>query len=211
MAATDVLTLDRAKDARGYSEADGQYDELLEGFVGYVSSYLDRVCGPIVQRPVVAEFVPSGGGPWLQVDQRPVAAVTAVVLHVAGSSEALTAETPTAAGDYLAERWCVDPAGLLSGRLFYRSSFSPALWPAGTAEVSYTAGRYPSTVDVQGTRFEAAAQILLAWLWHAQSLQATQAGPYDVPYPSFPTEIPGSVRELLAGDVKPEYRAERVA
>lgn len=199
-AVTDVISLDRAKEALGTSLVDPSRDGRLAAMVTAASQYLDEHVGPVVQRTITDEDVPvSSQNGWVQVRFRPVASFSSVVSYAAGAATTLTAETPTVAGTYLAERWPGSPSGLLSGRLRYRLGFMDACWPywTGVVRASYVAGRFVDTAAAEPTRYGVACQLLVQWMWQSQTLQVAQAGEFDVPFPSFPANPPASVRALL--------------
>ena len=111
MAATDVLTLEAAKEVCYRSAGDTRDDVLLAAMVTALSDRLDRACGPIVQRAVAGEAHDGGCG-HIQLRLEPVASVTSIVEWHRGAQETLTAESNMAAGGYLLTPWTVpDPAG----------------------------------------------------------------------------------------------------
>lgn len=202
MAATDVLSLSRAKRALSIGDGSTQFDDTVSAYVGAVSSWLDRACGPVVRRNVT-ETVDGSAGCVVTLRNAPYSSFTTVTEYVGSTPTVLTAETVGVTGDYLVESFHVpDPAGLLAGRLRRRSGMWDRPWACGVRNVTVVAvaGRYATTAALVGTRFDRAAQLLLKHLWQAETLNVATSGDYDVPTPSFPRTMPLIVRQLLGAD-----------
>ena len=212
LAATDVISLDRAKDALGHSAGDPTQDALLAAYITAASREMDRRYGPVIARSVTERLdggVPNARtGSWLagrssriRCRYWPLISVTSVTEYTSGTSAVLTAETASASGDYLAELWDDPelPAGL-SGWLVRRRGFQDAWWATGRQNVTVvtSAGRFASTAAAQGSRWERAAEVVLRWWWHAQDLGVAAAGSFEVPSLAFPTSWPNFVDQLLS-------------
>lgn len=197
MAATDVLTLEAAKEVCYRSAGDTRDDTLLAAMVTALSDRLDRACGPIVQRAVASEAHDGGCG-HIQLRLEPVSAVSSVVEWHRGSQETLTAETNMAAGGYLLCPWSVpDPAGLYSGRVERRTGWGPHTFRAGRGNVvvSYTAGRYADADALAGTRFGELARLAIGYLWRRRDVRM------DADWSAFfPATIPQIWRQLAGAD-----------
>lgn len=215
MAATDIISLSRAKDALGQSFSDPSQDDLLQAYVTAVSRELDRRFGPVIVRTVTEHLdggVPNARtGSWLagrssriRCRYWPVTSITSVTEYTAGVGTVLTAETASSSGDYLAETW-EDPAlpDLLSGWLGRRRGWQDSWWATGRRNVTVvsSAGRYATTLAAQDSRWERAAEIVLRWWWHAQDMNIASAGSFDVPSLSFPTTWPQIVDQMLSDSV----------
>lgn len=154
MAATDILTEAEAKRAVSHSSATGDVLAEIVQMNSQVADDFDRLCGAVVVRTVTDELH-DGVGTRLFLRQPPIASVTSVTEYVSGSGTALTLESVTVAGGYLAD--------LNSGFLERRSSWLPMEW-AGRVAVTYTAGRYASTAAVAaGWKGKAAAALRRKW------------------------------------------------
>lgn len=198
---TDVLTLDATKRAIRAALNTSVQDDRYEGLITGASQWLDRMCGPVVRRTVTEYH--DGGQPWIWMRACPLSSITSVAEYVAGTSTTVTAESVSAAGGYLAEAdSTLEPAGLLTGRLWRRYSFAEYRWASGRGNIAVTAvaGRYATTAAVAGSRFEQAALILVKWLAQTYATQVAQPGGYDVPFPATPRTVPLAVQQLLAED-----------
>lgn len=148
--------------------------EVLAAMNVAVARRLDRLCGPIVQRPVVGERHRRRVDTiWLRYGPAPIDSVVV---------------EPDVDWDPLP--WGPDPAltAAIEGRFH-------------DVALDYTAGRYESTDKVDG-RFKEAARLMIRNLWRSETQAVVQVGEYDVPSINFPTyAVPRAVRELLRDDV----------
>ena len=201
--ATDLLSIEDALDAVRLSQSNTVHVDRLEGYVTAISNAVDELVGPVVARTVTGERQPGGcSAVWLR--RTPVLSVSTVKVWSGGVSTTLTAETLSAAGDYLAEQDPDDPTRL-SGVLLRRSSWSSMLWECGTVEVTYSAGRYANTAAVAGTRFHTAAVQALKNMWQGDVDSTAVLNEYDQPVSAFPASaLPRGVRDLLADQI--QYR-----
>lgn len=203
MAATDVITLERAKRAVGLAIVDTSKDDLLQAYVGAVSQRLDDACGPVIRRTITGE-AHDGGGCTITLRYRPVYSVTSVTEYLTGTATVLTAEGNTVEGTYQLEPWQgAEVVGLHSGRIHRRvAGWAGGYYPggAGNVLVTYVAGRYATTADAQDSKFEQAARILLKFFWQAELMGTASVGEYDVPTTAFARVEPPIVRELLASE-----------
>lgn len=153
----DVITADEAKAALNIQalDWDSGWDSELEAVVTAASRLLDSVYGPIVKRTITDERH-AGRGDVLALRYRPVLSVTTVKEYKGGVATTLTAETELAAGGYRIE--------LSSGRIYRRSSWQPYPFGDQSAVVTYVAGRYNTTTDVD-RKFRVAAKIAVVHLW----------------------------------------------
>ena len=201
MAATDILTVTRAKEVLGTAMGDPRRHLLLDSMVTAVSEHIDRLAGPVVRRTITGETHYGVCGRSFRLNYSPVHSVTSLAEWRAGTSTALTAETTSVAGGYLLEPyWQTDPAGVYSGVVYRRRSWGYDRWDSDVV-VSYVAGRYEDTEAAQDTRFGQAAAVLLRFFWQSELFSVGTVGEYDVPVASFPRTVPRVVRELLAADI----------
>lgn len=201
MAATDIITVDRAKDVLGTAKGDPRRHGLLDTLVTSVSEYIDRLVGPVVRRTITGEVHHGVSGRSFRLNYAPVVSVSSLAEWRSGTATVLTGETNLAAGGYLLEpHWRTDPAGVYSGVVYRRTGFGWDRWDSDVV-VTYVAGRYATTEAAQDTRFGHAAGVLLRFFWQSELFGVGQVGEYDVPVSSFPRTIPRVVRELLAADI----------
>ena len=207
MAATDIVSVERAKQALDLSPADVRKSDVLATAITAVSQLIDDVAGPIVHR-TVTDVLDSPPGTRLHLTLAPVASITSVKVYDSGTLETLTAETLTTAGGYLADLHNrIDPdrtTARASQVLRRRSSWSDQSWDQGTRiEVVYVAGRYATTAACAGSRFELAAMLALKSSWRAWEQSAVQVAPgeFVVPAGFFPSfTLPDAALELIARD-----------
>lgn len=201
MAATDVLTLAKAKAAVGASASSSVNDALIADYVTAVSEFLDQKCGPIVRRTVTETL--HGGDTFVRMANAPIYSFTSVTEYAGSGARVLTRETPGVVGDYVADPFpSTDPPGLYSGRLWRRAGFGASWFSRGDSNVVVVAvaGRYADTAAASSSRFGRAAVILLKHLYAAERQNVAQVGEYDVPAVTFPRTMPFIVRQMLASD-----------
>jgi hypothetical protein len=196
---TDVLTLEEAKRALNVSLSDSYSDDELAQVVSAASQWLDEVVGPVVRRTITNEAHQSPSGTvWLR--HRPVSSISTVTEWSAGGATVLTSETASTAGTYLAD--------LSAGTLRRRSGWGDVWWNATSVVVTYTAGRFADTADVDA-RFKEAAVVMLQHLWQSRGAAPT-AGVFGAedsqafggqPYSA--QGVVKKVRSLLSGDWVP--------
>lgn len=160
----DVLTLPEGRRALNKDETNTENDDLIAEQITAVSRRLDARCGPVVQREIEAELI-DGDTPAISLAHRPVASITLV--REAYGSDVQTI-TPVGFGEdtgtgYRALRWAQDPS-LLSGAL---QRLGGGYWACGV-EVTYIAGRYETTEDVDA-RFKSCAASILRRLWKREA------------------------------------------
>lgn len=141
MATTDVLTEGEALAALP-GIGGGKEAEILI-YNSAVSEALDRLCGPIVQRPVTEIH---DGGTSIVLDHTPVGALTSVAERVGLTSTAIDIDTLASSGRVIERPYSRFAAG------------------ARSLTVTYTAGRYATTEDVSAT-FKLAARLWLQSIW----------------------------------------------
>jgi hypothetical protein len=199
MATTDWISSDEGKLALNIPVADTTFNAELAVYISAVSQRLDQLAGAAVTRTVTAEAHDSDGGPFIQLNYRPVTAVTSVTEYTGTTARVLAAETNAAktAYDYLLDGEV--------GWLRRRASGSDALFPVGRGNVviTYTAGRAANTAAV-AERFKLAASIYLSHLWRREQGAGTATfGAFEGEggIPSF--GIPNVIRDLLANEIMP--------
>ena len=201
MAATDILTVQRAKEVLGTALGDPRRHQLLDSMVHAVSEHIDRLAGPVVRRTITGETHHGVSGRSFRLNYAPVHSVTSLAEWRAGTATVLTGETSLAAGGYLLEpHWQTDPSGVYSGVVTRRVGFGWGRWDSDVV-VTYVAGRYETTEEAQETRFGQAASVLLRFFWQSELFSVGTVGEYDVPVASFPRTIPRVVRELIGADI----------
>lgn len=184
----DILTLEEARTAIGASLSQS-YDDALELMVTAVSSRVDDLCGPVVNR-TVTERHEAYGCYALIPRSLPVSSFTSVTEYVGGTGTVLTAETDTAAGTYLWEQNLVRR----------RQSFRPA-WFKGRVKLVYVSGRAADT-DAVPERFKQAAKIIVAHMWRQEMGSGNQTFGADGEIRVASFSIPNRAMELLADDVR---------
>lgn len=189
MSATDILSLEEARAAIN-TPLNSTYDDALEVLVTAVSTRLDELCGPVVNRTVTERH--DATGCWSLIPYTlPVYSFTSVTEYRSGTGTDLTAEDDTTAGEYLWER----------NILRRRNSFLPYTFQ-GRVKLVYVAGRAADTESVP-SRFKQAAQIIVAHIWRQENGSGNQTFGSDgeAPYrASF--SIPNRAMELLAGEMR---------
>ena len=162
----DVLTLVEGKEAINITRDD--QNDVVARHITAVSRLLDRECGPIVQRTVTAE-VHDDPGAAVSLRYAPVASIGTV-------REAFPGEVTTldvcGFGDSI-DGYYAEPdfrgGTLLSGSILRRRLGVAGDWSRGVqVEVTYTAGRYATTEDVDA-RFKDCAGSILRRLWKREA------------------------------------------
>jgi hypothetical protein len=185
---TDIITLGEAKKALKINDGTTTFDDQLRMYVTAVSDTLDDFYGPVVYRTVTDE-VHAGGRSLIFLNEWPVASITAVTEYASGTATTLAAETATAStgSDYLLD-------ASRGYALVRRSSWSDAVFAASSVKVTYVAGRYATTADVDA-RWKLAAQITLRHWWRPEESVGTDtfgaipAAGGDIPTFAFPRVV----------------------
>jgi hypothetical protein len=186
----DVVTVDECAAAlNGIDVDDGQ----LPRYVTAVSRRIDGVCGPVVVRDVTDERH-DGGHRTVLLKQTPVLLIDDVTEHRNGVAVTIAGEEDDTlpVDGYVIDR----QTGLL-----YRSASGCARnwWPGlANIKVSYSAGRYTTTNDVDD-RFRSAAVMMIRHLWLAD--QGVGSDMYGSP--TVPFAVPNAVIDMLRDDLRP--------
>lgn len=202
-AAHDLLTFQEALEA--INQPTVAHQDQLEQFVSGISSRVDALCGPVVQRTVTDERH-NGGRKRVFLDLAHAASVTSVSEWANGTETVLTEETLSTQPD---DAWLLDNAGAYSF-IWRRSSGSDMIFAVGRRNVvvAYTAGRHADTASVDEA-FKTAGSAVLRRLWkREQSSWAHTPDFFDDtenPRPSltFFKAVDPMVRELLADELLP--------
>lgn len=224
MAATDVISLDRAKAFLTIAPTDPTANVRLQGYISSISQQMDEHCGPVVGRTATDRLdgTPTMGDGFIHYPSwqatlwptaraistrlSPVVSVTSITETSDQTSTVLTAETTGVAGDYLLEPWqgSLATLGLYSGVIYRRRALADSYWAAGRQNITvvYTAGRYANTAAAQDTKFEQAAATWLRFMWSEQNANVGPVGQFTTPYPSYPAQMPNVVRQILFGEWK---------
>lgn len=197
----DVIDLDTALEAINMTGSGADHGVAIERFITSVSRALDALCGPIVARSVQQTFylpnttvILHDWVSWGMARNNAEQDVTALVEYQSGTGTTLTGETLTVSGDYL----------VVDGIIARRSGFSSISWK-GPIAVTYTAGRYATTADVDPLFIDAAAKILAReWPQYA-SAWSRGAGVFDAPEGSlgFFRSVEPVVDQWLADERRP--------
>jgi len=204
--ANDLLTLPEAKAAVGGASAETGRDALYERAVTAITTAIEDVAGPVLNRTITAEQQRTNGNT-VRLDHWPISAFTTVAQYDAvGTSTALTAETYNTkpANGYRPHR-VTQGTGIYNGTIERRATNSGANFPTdGTLLVTYTAGRYAALTDPGAQRFKLAATLTLKNTWRAFESTVITDGDYDLPFQSFPSKflIPDAALELLGDDLR---------
>lgn len=165
----DILTLDEAKTAINMRGSNIDHHDELEQDITAISRLIDSECGPVVQRTVTAE-VHAGDLPVVTTRLSPVAAIGTV--RESQTGDITTLESSGFGGTisgYFAEPYWNGGGTLLSGVIQRRYLGVSGEWPTGAeVEVTYTAGRYPTTETVDA-RFKACAAAVLQRFWKGEA------------------------------------------
>jgi hypothetical protein len=193
MASTlNLLTLPEAKAAVTNNAGDTN-DDLLAAYITGVSKFLDRICGPVVQRDITGELK-DGGHNLVFLNYRPVVSVAAVTEYCGASPTELTERV---LGEALpAQGFILRKAG---GWLSRTSAGSPAAFAFGTQNVTvdYTAGRFTDTADVDEL-FKRAAGLVLSNIYRREHGRGTNPdGLLGATY-----MLPNAAKALLADDLQ---------
>lgn len=179
----DLLTLDEAKAV--LNPRTTAKDNRIEMKITAASRILDGLCGPIVYRTVTDELHQSPSSAlWLY--ENPVVSITNVKEWSSGVATALTAETHEVAGGYRFDTRL--------GTIARRSSWHDSFWSSDYVTVTYVAGRYATTADVDALFKEACAEILRVAFKREQGAGTDTYG--DIP--DLPLGVPNGVRRDLA-------------
>ncbi|MEB3367415.1 hypothetical protein [Saccharopolyspora mangrovi] len=215
MAVLDVLTLSEAKTSLNIRDAVTQNDVELAGFITAASKRLDWLIGPVVRRQLISELH-SGGGEHVFLKFYPVFSVQTVTEFKRDEAAGLVlaAETNLSRPDeaYQTHQYATG-GGLLADRISRRSSagtFSNrrARWAPGeeNVEVSYTAGRFDVTANVEPL-YKQGAALILQNMWRGQQDSTGGLGEFDVPQNNFPRwAVPRAVVQLFQDEIQQPKR-----
>lgn len=201
MATLDLLSLAEAKLALNLSGTT-VHDAELPAWITASSLMLDDKVGPVVRRTITGELRP-GGAALLTTVLYPVTSFTTVTEYLDTVGTVLTRETNVSKPDsaYFAEPYAPDPT-LFSGVLRRRSAGSNQRFAAGSSnvEITYVAGRFPTTATVD-ERFKSAGRLILSNLWNSQRPNLAQVGEFEIPQGNYPRfAVPNAVKEMLFAD-----------
>ena len=202
----DVLTLAEAKEAVNLTGTIKGEAELIR-WTTAVSLRLDELVGPVVRRSVTDEL--DGGDRQAYLSTYPVHEVASVTEYDrSGVDTALTQETNAAKPDdgWRLPRYSVNST-LYGNELQRRAAGHSTDFAEGEGNVvvTYTAGRFESTADVD-QRFKEAAGLMLRSVWRSEQESTGQVGEFDVPMLSFPkVVVPKAVRDMFPGELQDHY------
>lgn len=169
----DLLTVPEAKAAVGLAQTNVDQDEYLRTLVTAVSAQIDQLCGPVRTRTVTSELH-DGGYDWIRLRKFPVYSITTVTEYTSTSAQTLTAETNAAktATNYLHDGTA---ATIHSGLVRRRANNGDSCFADGrrNIEVTYVAGRHPST-EVVAAKFKQACAMMLRTVWVGEQASGTQ-------------------------------------
>lgn len=190
-----------AKLALNIQSGDTAQDTELAAYITAVSRRLDELCGAIVKRTITAEEYPGGTGSiylrWAPVSPNATTTITSVSEYSSGTATALAAETLTVSTGY---DFRFDAT---QGTLTRRSSWGDSTFGSQRVVVTYAAGRYAATANVD-PKFKTAAAIMLAQLWRKEQGvggSATFGVQSESGVPTF--SVPNAVLELLGDELRP--------
>ena len=194
-APNDILTLSEAKAAIN-SLNTTIHDAELPGIITGLSTRLDGLIGPVVQRPAI-EFH-DGGKPEVFLYLYPVMSVMQVTEYDGTDMNNLAAEVAGIEIDdcYLIDRYSVDPI-LYGNRLRRRNSGYDGEFPKGrqNVRVEFAAGRYSST-DTVAEHYKLGARLMLINYWRSQLETNVATGEFDLPSLGYPRyTVPKAVRD----------------
>lgn len=193
MAATDLLTLEEAREALGIGRGDTSMDTMLGIAVEAVTTAIVDRCGPVVSSGTIVEEH-NGGMPWVYLRNAPVRSITEVVEYDGTTAATLTAETNTSKPG---NAYKLD-AARNSGKLWRRSGGASYFYPVGLGNVvvTYTPGRCDAGT-IPAVFQQAAVAVLTNW-WAMYERSADTYGDFDVPRSRFPRfAFPNSAKQLL--------------
>ena len=198
MATYDLLTLTEARDALSQDPLSTGDEEILKGYITAISTRLDEVCGPIVQRTITDELH-DGGNSRIWLKNTPVVSITTITEYSDTTGTVLTEQTPTVHTDYNYIKTL--STGLItrtqSGAYTY---FEPGV---NNIKVTYVAGRYENTNEVAAL-FKIAAGAFLAHVWKMNKGMGSDIyGSYDAGTPIITFALPKRVIDLLGTEIKP--------
>ncbi len=206
--ALDVLLLSEAKGILAIS--DTSEDVQVARVVTALSRKLDHLVGPVVTRTIsneIHEFATYRD--WdtrdtIEFDFCPVSQIITVTNYLGTTPTVLDSQTAgtSPSNGYYAETYKPD-SSLLSGIITRKTGLYP--YPFGDlVAVTYIAGRYTSTTNVDA-RFKEAAGVMLRNSWRAYQQSTAPYGQFDVPQQTFPGfGVPNYVLEILSDEIKPQ-------
>lgn len=202
---TDVLTFLEAKRAVNLDTTNTDGSELLTTLITAVSTQLDELCGPVVNRTITTE-THDGGSTMILLRYLPVSSITTVTEYSGTIATTLTAETNTTktTSNYLH----VGTTGrLASGRVVRRSNNCDATFAIGrrNIEVTYVAGRAATTAAVPA-KFKQAAAMMLRNVWVSEQASGSETfGAFtdQAPNPLLGPGLLNKVVALLEGEMLP--------
>lgn len=205
MAVEDLLAIDEARSAVNLPSGATQQDGELKRYLTGLSRRVDDLCGPVVIRTITDEEH-DGGVHRIWLRKSPADSVTSVSEWLNTTETALTAETRASqpADAYLHGH---------TGPLHFirrRNTGSDARFPTGRQNVlvTYEAGRYASTADVDEL-FKLTAASILRRIWKREASSWSQSTDFvtdtegATPQRSFFRVVDPMIKEFLADELLP--------
>jgi hypothetical protein len=193
MATDDVLTSDEARLALSRGPLDTDQQDLVDAMNTAVSQRLDDAVGKIVQGTISGELH-NGGCQQLYLRYSPVVSVVQVVEYDGTTAGTLTAESNTSKPT---SGYVINPT---NGRLGRRSENEDDRFPTGydNVRVTYVAGRFAETADVDEIFKQAARLTLKSW-WRMYENSTATFNEFESPMAHIPTfTVPKAAKQLLA-------------
>jgi hypothetical protein len=193
MATDDVLTSDEARLALSRGPLDTDQQDLVDAMNTAVSQRLDDAVGKIVQGTISGELH-NGGCQQLYLRYSPVVSVVQVVEYDGTTAGTLTAESNTSKPT---SGYVINPT---NGRLGRRSDNLDGRFPTGydNVRVTYVAGRFAETADVDEIFKQAARLTLKSW-WRMYENSTATFNEFESPMAHIPTfSVPKAAKQLLA-------------
>jgi hypothetical protein len=193
MATDDVLTGNEARLALARGPLDTDKQDLVDALNTAVSQRLDDAVGKIVQGTITGELH-NGGCQQLYLKYSPVVSVVQVVEYDGTTAGTLTAESNTSKPT---DSFVINPT---NGRLGRRSENEDARFPTGygNVRVTYVAGRFAETADVDEIYKQAARLTLKSW-WRMYENSTATFNEFESPMAHIPTfSVPKAAKQLLA-------------
>lgn len=196
MAANDIVTI---AEATQYLQAAGNANSpLLDEWITAASMAVDDLCGPVVQRTILAEEVRTFGETRIKLRYgRVVSASSVVEYDELGAATTLTPETYSSKPADGYRLWPLAAPQWLERRELGAFSTFPV---DGAVVITYVSGRFASTSTVS-QRFKKATLALIAHLWAVEHGTANTFGDVQSFTPSG-FAVPRRVVELLGDEVR---------